>query len=193
MAFFHSLGFDRGRFADISSRQLYAKGQYSIPSDTACYPAKLMHGHIENLLDKGVDTIFYPCLTYNFDEEKGDNHYNCPVVAYYPELLARQHREAARQIRYLYPYLRSHRAQNLPQEGLGGVCTSISRTITAPKRSKRPPTRPMQAYQTQRSGHAAEEGSRMMRRRRGRTGQDHRPRRAGPTMSTRRSTTASTS
>ena len=50
-------------------------------------PAKLMHGHIENLLEKGVDAIFYPCMTYNLDEERATNHYNCPVVAYYPELL----------------------------------------------------------------------------------------------------------
>ena len=46
-----------------------------------------MHGHIENLLEKGVDAIFYPCMTYNLDEERATNHYNCPVVAYYPELL----------------------------------------------------------------------------------------------------------
>ena len=46
-----------------------------------------MHGHIENLLEKNVDAIFYPCMTYNLDEQRGDNCYNCPVVAYYPELL----------------------------------------------------------------------------------------------------------
>ena len=66
---------------------MYMQGQHSIPSDTVCYPAKLMHGHIENLLEKGVDAIFYPCMTYNLDEERATNHYNCPVVAYYPELL----------------------------------------------------------------------------------------------------------
>ena len=52
-----------------------------------CYPAKLCHGHIESLLEKGVDFIFYPCMSYNIDEGGSDNHYNCPVVAYYPELL----------------------------------------------------------------------------------------------------------
>ena len=70
-----------------SNRELYVRGQHTIPSDTVCYPAKLAHGHIEKQLDAGVDAIFYPCLPYNFDEGKGDNHYNCPVVAYYPELL----------------------------------------------------------------------------------------------------------
>ncbi|MBQ8732510.1 MAG: 2-hydroxyacyl-CoA dehydratase [Oscillospiraceae bacterium] len=70
-----------------SNHKLYTKGQYTIPSDTVCYPAKLMHGHIEALLDQGITRIFYPCMSYNFDEGLGDNHYNCPVVAYYPELL----------------------------------------------------------------------------------------------------------
>jgi len=71
-----------------SSRELYLLGQKTIPSDTVCYPAKLLHGHVEALLEAGVDAIFYPCLTYNIDEGLGDNHYNCPVVAYYPEVLA---------------------------------------------------------------------------------------------------------
>ncbi len=85
--FLTDLGFEVVR-SDISTRELYQKGQHSIPSDTVCYPAKLMHGHIENLLSKGVDAIFYPCMTYNLDEQRGDNCYNCPVVAYYPELLS---------------------------------------------------------------------------------------------------------
>jgi len=95
----------------ISSRKTYLKGQYSIPSDTVCYPAKLMHGHIEQLLEQGIDTIFYPCLTYNFDEKKGDNHYNCPVVAYYPELL-HSNLSKLKDIRFLYPYLGIHRQKD---------------------------------------------------------------------------------
>ncbi|MFI3324738.1 MAG: acyl-CoA dehydratase activase [Clostridia bacterium] len=85
--FLTSLGFEVV-LSDVSSRALYRKGQDTIPSDTVCYPAKLMHGHIVNLLEKGIDKIFYPCMPYNLDEKSGDNHYNCPVVAYYPELLA---------------------------------------------------------------------------------------------------------
>lgn len=73
--------------SEESSRKTYYKGQHTIPSDTVCYPAKLAHGHIESLLEKGVDFIFYPCESYNLDEGGSDNHYNCPVVAYYPELL----------------------------------------------------------------------------------------------------------
>jgi len=83
---FTSLGF-RTIVSDESSRGMYYLGQHTIPSDTVCYPAKLTHGHIENLLDKGADFIFYPCMSYNFDEGGSDNHFNCPIVAYYPELL----------------------------------------------------------------------------------------------------------
>ena len=70
-----------------SSRKLYMKGQHTIPSDTVCYPAKLVHGHIKQLLEKEADVIFYPCMSYNFDDGISDNCYNCPVVAYYPELI----------------------------------------------------------------------------------------------------------
>jgi predicted CoA-substrate-specific enzyme activase len=86
-----------------SSKEVYTKGQHTIPSDTVCYPAKLVHGHIELLLDKGIKTIFYPCMTYNFDEKSGDNHYNCPVVAYYPELI-KANMSSLNHIKFLYPY-----------------------------------------------------------------------------------------
>ncbi|MCI9625505.1 MAG: 2-hydroxyglutaryl-CoA dehydratase [Clostridia bacterium] len=105
--FLSELGFEVVT-SEISSVDLYRKGRYSIPSDTVCYPAKLIHGHIEDLLEKGVTTIFYPCLTYNFDEKKGDNHYNCPVVAYYPELL-QANISKLKDVRFLYPYLGLHR------------------------------------------------------------------------------------
>lgn len=90
MPFFHSVLTDLGFevvFSEESTRDTYYKGQQTIPSDTVCYPAKLCHGHIISLLEKGVDFIFYPCMSYNVDEGGSDNHYNCPVVAYYPELL----------------------------------------------------------------------------------------------------------
>ena len=98
-----SLGFEVV-LSPPSSRSIFALGQHTIPSDTVCYPAKLMHGHIEALLDAGVDAIFSPCMTYNFDEGLGDNHYNCPVVAYYPELLY-ANIERLRGARFLYPHL----------------------------------------------------------------------------------------
>ena len=84
---FTRLGFSV-KTSPVSSRALYQEGQATIPSDTACFPAKLAHGHIAELVKLGVDAIFYPCMSYNVDENLGDNHYNCPVVAYYPEVLA---------------------------------------------------------------------------------------------------------
>ena len=84
--FFKELGFETV-ISPYSTRQLYLQGQHTIPSDTACYPAKLFHGHVDYLLQKGVDFIFYPSESYNVDEHRGDNHFNCPVVAYYGELL----------------------------------------------------------------------------------------------------------
>ena len=85
--FFTALGFEVV-VSPFSDRKLYINGQSSIPSDTVCFPAKLMHGHVEYLLENGINTIFYPCMSYNIDEGHAKNHYNCPVVAYYPEVLA---------------------------------------------------------------------------------------------------------
>ncbi|MBE6737829.1 MAG: 2-hydroxyglutaryl-CoA dehydratase [Ruminococcaceae bacterium] len=84
--FFRELGFNV-KTSPVSNRKIYLEGQHTIPSDTVCYPAKLLHGHIEELLSMNVDAIFYPGMSYNFDEGKGDNHFNCPVVAYYPQVI----------------------------------------------------------------------------------------------------------
>ncbi|MBQ3507331.1 MAG: 2-hydroxyacyl-CoA dehydratase [Clostridia bacterium] len=102
-------------FSGPSTRELYIKGQFTIPSDTACYPAKIMHGHIEQLCERGVDTIFYPCLTYNINENTGDNHYNCPVVAYYSELL-KGNMESVRKAEFLHPYLNINNSKELVKE-----------------------------------------------------------------------------
>ena len=84
--FWRELGFNV-LVSPPSDRRLYLSGQYTIPSDTVCYPAKLLHGHIEWLLDRKPDAVFYPDMTYNTEEGLGDNHFNCPVVAYYPQVL----------------------------------------------------------------------------------------------------------
>lgn len=81
-----SLGFNVA-VSPASSHALYRLGQHTIPSDTVCYPAKLMHGHVEELLLGNVDAVFYPSMTYNVEEHLGTNHFNCPVVAYYPEVI----------------------------------------------------------------------------------------------------------
>ncbi len=98
-----------------SSRKLYLKGQRTIPSDTVCYPAKLLHGHVEALVEAGVDAIFYPCMPYNFNEGVSDNNYNCPVVAYYPELLAANVPDLSR-VKYLDPYFGLHRPKDFQRK-----------------------------------------------------------------------------
>ncbi|MBR4454769.1 MAG: 2-hydroxyacyl-CoA dehydratase [Solobacterium sp.] len=97
----------------FSDHKMYQSGQGTIPSDTACYPAKLAHGHIHWLCENGADTIFYPCMSYNMEEGRGENHYNCPVVAYYPEVLADNCRELE-SIRMIHEYVDlSNRAEFL--------------------------------------------------------------------------------
>ncbi len=85
--FLTTLGF-RVILSEKSTRKTYEKGMESMPSESVCYPAKLSHGHIESLLEQGITTIFYPCMPYSRKEyEKADNHYNCPIVISYSEVL----------------------------------------------------------------------------------------------------------
>ncbi len=83
---FENLGYETV-ISPFSDRALYISGQASIPSDTVCFPAKLMHGAAEYLKKENVDLIFIPASSYNVDENKGTNHFNCPVVAYYGEVI----------------------------------------------------------------------------------------------------------
>ena len=112
--FFTKLGF-AVYHSPFSSRDLYLKGQGTIPSDTACFPAKLAHGHIQFLSKLGLDAIFYPCMTYNIDEGLGDNHYNCPVVAYYPEVIAGNCPEI-QDTRFIYDYVGLHRPKDFTKK-----------------------------------------------------------------------------
>ena len=99
----------------FSNRKLYQRGQQTIPSDTVCFPAKLMHGHVQTLIDDGIETIFYPCLSYNFDEHLGDNHYNCPVVAYYPEVI-RNNMKDVKKVNFIKEYFGIHRPKDFPKK-----------------------------------------------------------------------------
>ena len=92
-----------------------SEGAGTIPSDTACFPAKLAHGHIQFLAKLGLDAIFYPCMTYNLDEGLGDNHYNCPVVAYYPEVIAGNCPEV-QQTKFIYDYVASTGPRTSPKD-----------------------------------------------------------------------------
>ena len=109
---FTKLGFEVVT-SPLSSRELYLEGQSTIPSDTVCFPAKLMHGHVLSLIDQGIRSIFYPCMSYNFDEKMGDNHYNCPVVAYYPEVIA-ANTTALEGLNFIHDYVGIHRRHDFP-------------------------------------------------------------------------------
>lgn len=83
--FFTQLGY-RVVLSSHSSKSIYELGMETIPSESVCYPAKLVHGHIMDLIDKGVRTIFYPSIPLNREEDKeAGNHYNCPIVTSYAE------------------------------------------------------------------------------------------------------------
>ncbi len=122
-AFFKKLSIETV-ISDESSREIYYKGQQTIPSDTVCYPAKLAHGHIASLLEKNVDFIFYPCMSYNLDEGSCDNHYNCPVVAYYPELL-KANMPMLNSDNFVYPYLDLNRRKHVAKR----LTSALSRYI----------------------------------------------------------------
>ena len=129
-AFFTSLGFAVVT-SPVSTRAMYIKGQASIPSDTVCFPAKLAHGHIRALADMGVKTIFYPCMSYNIDEHLGDNHYNCPVVAYYPEVLAVNCPELAN-VTFINEYVGLHRPKDFKKK----MFEILNRYFTGIKRAE---------------------------------------------------------
>ena len=104
--FFTSLGF-RVIISEKSTRKTYEKGMESMPSESVCYPAKLSHGHVISLIQQGIKTIFYPCMPYSRKEyEKADNHYNCPIVISYSEVLKNNVEELKDpSIKFLNPFL----------------------------------------------------------------------------------------
>lgn len=117
LPFWHTLFTELGFNVIVSppsNRDIFVMGQHTIPSDTVCFPAKLLHGHIECLLRENVDAIFYPCMSYNVEEERGDNHFNCPVVAYYPEVI-RANVKAVRQVKYIAEYFGLHNPKYFPK------------------------------------------------------------------------------
>ena len=85
--FFSELKF-RVVLSPRSSRKIYELGIETMPSESVCYPAKLVHGHIMSLVQSGIKNIFYPCLPYEKKEDdNADNSYNCPVVTSYSEVI----------------------------------------------------------------------------------------------------------
>ena len=85
--FFTGLGF-RVELSDRSSKEIYEKGIETIPSESVCYPGKIVHGHIMDLIDRDIKVIFYPCIPRDKKEQElADNHFNCPIVTSYPEVI----------------------------------------------------------------------------------------------------------
>ncbi len=102
--FFTKLGF-RVILSEKSNRKTYEKGMESMPSESVCYPAKLSHGHIISLIEQGVKTIFHPCIPYSRKEyEKAENHYNCPIVISYSEVL-KNNVEELKNVKFINPFL----------------------------------------------------------------------------------------
>ncbi|WP_330387075.1 acyl-CoA dehydratase activase-related protein [Acidaminobacter hydrogenoformans] len=104
--FFTTLGF-RVVISGRSSHDLFQKGMETIPSESVCYPAKLVHGHIADLIEKGVEHIFYPSIPYDIKEvDSAENHFNCPIVTSYPETI-RVNMDDVRQnkVHYMNPFL----------------------------------------------------------------------------------------
>ena len=92
----------------ISSKEMYERGMETISSDTACYPAKLVHGHIKWLVEHGAKWIFYPSINYErIEDETAPNHYNCPIVATYPEVIAGNMDDvfADNDVKFSHPFL----------------------------------------------------------------------------------------
>ena len=117
--FFSVLGF-RVILSDETTRNTYEDGIETIPSETACYPAKLVHGHIENLLKKknsgeeNIDFIFYPSVFYeqkNF--KKQTNNLNCPVVCGYPEVI--KNNMDLEGVQFLNPFISLRDRRKLPR------------------------------------------------------------------------------
>ncbi|MDR2163923.1 MAG: 2-hydroxyacyl-CoA dehydratase [Clostridiales Family XIII bacterium] len=105
--FFTRLGFGV-MLSPPSSKRIYEQGMDTISSDTACYPAKLVHGHIQWLVREGARRIFYPCINYErVEDATANNHYNCPVVATYPEVIAGNMNELFQEnnIAFSHPFL----------------------------------------------------------------------------------------
>ena len=123
--FFTELGF-RVELSPASNRRIYEQGMDTIASDTACYPAKLVHGHIVELVNRGVKVIFLPCIPKERMEFKeADNCHNCPIVISYAEVIhANMDILREKGVRFLHPFLPYNDKRRLVQrlfEELNGL------------------------------------------------------------------------
>ena len=115
--FFTKLGY-RVVLSPLSTHKIYEMGIESIPSESECYPAKIVHGHIMWLINQNVDFIFYPALFYERDEIEGaNNHYNCPIVTSYSENIKNNVEEIGRgEIAFKNPFLNFESEETIAPE-----------------------------------------------------------------------------
>lgn len=115
--FFTKLGF-AVKLSPRSTKKIFEEGMETIPSESVCYPAKLVHGHVMHLLRQGVKFIFYPCVPYEEKEQKkADNHYNCPIVTSYPETINQNVEEIREQdIVFMNPFLNLDSPESVKEE-----------------------------------------------------------------------------
>ena len=82
--FLRALGFDV-ELSSLSTRSMYEDGLPSVTSDTVCFPAKIVHGHVRQLARMGVDRIFMPIITTVPTENRAETSVSmCAVVKGYP-------------------------------------------------------------------------------------------------------------
>lgn len=114
--FFTELGFSV-QLSSRSSKEIYEKGMETIPSESVCYPGKIAHGHVVDLVEKGVDVVFYPCLTHEHKEqEDADNHFNCPIVISYPEVIKNNVGQLeSNNVKFMYPFLPFNHKERLTE------------------------------------------------------------------------------
>ena len=120
--FWKELGF-RVVLSPFSDRKIYELGMESIPSESECYPAKLVHGHVEWLIKSGVKTIFHPSVFYEHQETKdAQNHFNCPIVISYPENIKNNVESIIDgTVKYIHPFL-SFENEKILYEGMAKIC-----------------------------------------------------------------------
>lgn len=131
------LGF-RVVLSDRTDHNTFARGMDSIPSESVCFPAKLVHGHIVDLIEKGIKTIFYPDISYEEKESPGaNNKFNCPIVVSYPEVI-RNNVELIRErkINFINPFfsLAAEHRKKMPQL-LSGALADFAVTVGEAKKA----------------------------------------------------------
>jgi predicted CoA-substrate-specific enzyme activase len=72
-----------------SSAKILERGLGTVMSDNICLPAKLVHGHVLDLVAKKVDRIFLPMVLHEPRSLKtSSNSLNCPIVTAYADVVA---------------------------------------------------------------------------------------------------------